>query len=696
MKREVFAKKLDFNNTFRYGRPNGGLLEFGGKFYGMTAFAGDWTSGMIYEINPVTDEFTKIHSFDGINGQWPWGTLMEHNGKLYGLTSRGGLTDNGVLFEFDPVTGILDKKIDFNGENGHSPSNDHLVEFSGKLYGLAPMGGLNGKGTLFEYDPDVEDLTKKFDFGGTDGELPWGGLTVLGDNLYGLTSGGGLIDPGPAHGVLFEYHPASDNFTKKFEWHGVDGSTPRDNLMEWQGKLYGLTSSGGVDPTPNGAGVLFEFDPGVPIEEAYNIKANFNDYGGANGANLRGSLMELCGKFYGISGGGGATGLGTLFEFDPVSEDFNRVISFDGSNGAFPMSVTLLPCGDFSTNPPENISINASVDPFPVNSEVQLTVSYEDIDNDIAFAQIDWGDGSVSTELFPDFTFYPTHTYITSGVYTVTVTVSQAFCGSATEIYQYCVVYDPSDGFVTGGGWIDSPEGAYVADPLLTGTANFGFVAKYKKGRTVPEGNTEFQFQAAGLNFHSESFDWLITAGPKAMFKGEGTINGDGLYGFQVTVIDANLTPSTDVDKFRIKIWDKESDMLVYDNMVGEDDPNADPTTEITGGSITIHKSDLKSGEAENGLIELTSEIPFNYNLSNYPNPFNNSTIIEFSIPLETRVMLKVFNVFGQEVVTLVNQNYIPGTFTVEFNASELPAGQYLYQLNTSDYSATKKMVLNK
>ena len=102
-------------------------------------------------------------------------------------------------------------------------------------------------------------------------------------------------------------------------------------------------------------------------------------------------------------------------------------------------------------------------------------------------------------------------------------------------------------------------EGAYVAEPSLTGSANFGFVAKYKKGQTVPEGNTEFQFQAGGLNFHSESFDWLITAGPKAMFKGEGTINGEGLYGFQVSVIDANLTPSTDVDKFRIKIWDKDS-----------------------------------------------------------------------------------------------------------------------------------------
>jgi len=686
-----FSKKLDFNNTFRYAKPNAGFLEFKGKLYGMTPYDGDWTSGMIYTIDPVTDEFTKIYSFDGINGQWPWGTLMEYNGKLYGLASRGGLTDNGVLFEFDPVTGVLDKKIDFNGENGHSPSNGHLVELNGKLYGLAPMGGLNGKGTLFEYDPDTEILIKKFDFGGTNGEFPWGGLIVLDDKLYGVTSGGGLIDPGPAHGVLFEYDPLDDNFTKMFEWHGLDGSTPRGSLLELQGKLYGLTSSGGVDPTPTGAGVLFEFNPGVSIEEAYHIKANFNDYGGANGANLRGSLMELCGNFYGISGAGGANGLGTFFEFDPLSEDFTRVISFDGTNGALPMSVTLVGFGSADV-----ALVSASLDPVPVNTDVDLSVTIEDIDYMVENVIIDWGDGIETIEDLTGSTFYPTHTYTSTGVYTVTVTLNRVFCGADTEIYQYIVVYDPSDGFVTGGGWIDSPEGAYVAEPSLTGTANFGFVAKYKKGKTVPEGNTEFQFQAAGLNFHSNSFDWLITAGPKAMFKGEGTINGEGLYGFQVSVIDAALTPSTEVDKFRIKIWDKESGMLVYDNMVGEDDPNAEPTTEITGGSITIHKSDLKSGDTENMLIDLASDNQFNYSLSNYPNPFSNSTIIEFTIPVETNVMLDVYNIFGQKVATLVNQKYIPGTYTVEFKAKDLPVGQYLYRLITAEYSKTQKMILNK
>ena len=152
------------------------------------------------------------------------------------------------------------------------------------------------------------------------------------------------------------------------------------------------------------------------------------------------------------------------------------------------------------------------------------------------------------------------------------------------------VVYDPDGGFVTGGGWLNSPEGAYAADPTLTGKASFGFVSKYKKGATTPTGNTEFQFKAGDLNFHSRDYDWLVIAHHKAMYKGTGTINGAGNYGFMISAIDEELTPSTGVDMFRIKIGDKDNgDAVVYDNQLGEDE-DADPTTEIQGGSIVIHR----------------------------------------------------------------------------------------------------------
>jgi hypothetical protein len=148
---------------------------------------------------------------------------------------------------------------------------------------------------------------------------------------------------------------------------------------------------------------------------------------------------------------------------------------------------------------------------------------------------------------------------------------------SDESVYQYVVVYDPNGGFVTGGGWIDSPAGAYKADESLAGKANFGFVAKYKKGANVPDGNPQFQFKAGDLNFHSSSYEWLVVAGNQAMFKGEGTINGQGSYKFIITADDDNT------DTFRIKIWYEENglEVVVYDNGSQQS---------LGGGSVRIHK----------------------------------------------------------------------------------------------------------
>ncbi len=177
-----------------------------------------------------------------------------------------------------------------------------------------------------------------------------------------------------------------------------------------------------------------------------------------------------------------------------------------------------------------------------------------------------WDDGSTSsgivTEVHGSGSVTGSHVYNTPGVYSVVLTVTDGEGETGSAVYQYVVVFDPNGSFVTGSGWIDSPAGAYQADPLLTGKANFGFVAKYKKGTTIPEGNTEFQFNAGDLNFHSASYEWLVVAGSKAQFKGTGTINGEGSYQFIITAVDGSP------DTFRLKIWytDTSGEHVIYDN----------------------------------------------------------------------------------------------------------------------------------
>ncbi|MFC2026262.1 hypothetical protein ACFLUC_03605 [Chloroflexota bacterium] len=147
----------------------------------------------------------------------------------------------------------------------------------------------------------------------------------------------------------------------------------------------------------------------------------------------------------------------------------------------------------------------------------------------------------------------------------------------------FVVVYDPDGGlvtgFVTGGGWIWSPAGAYAPDPTSEGKATFGFVSKCKKGTTVPTGNTEFVFQAGDLNFHSTNYEWLVVNqnGTRAQFKGIGTINGEGEYKFMLRAGD------NEPDTFHIKIWwedNDEDENVVYDN---------ESDQAIGGGNIVVH-----------------------------------------------------------------------------------------------------------
>jgi hypothetical protein len=211
-----------------------------------------------------------------------------------------------------------------------------------------------------------------------------------------------------------------------------------------------------------------------------------------------------------------------------------------------------------------------------VNSTISVAASGSDPDGDAL--DFTW---DLDNDGFFDDGTGTTTDYIAGsvpGIYTIQVKATDPYDAYATA-ETTVVVYDPNGGFVTGGGWIMSPAGAYAADPLMAGKASFGFVCKYLKGATVPTGNTEFQFKAGDLNFNSTSYEFLVVAGSKAIYKGEGTINGLGTYHFMLTANDGG---KTGLDTFRIKIWVGEEDgSVVYDNGV---------EAAISGGSIIVHK----------------------------------------------------------------------------------------------------------
>jgi hypothetical protein len=262
--------------------------------------------------------------------------------------------------------------------------------------------------------------------------------------------------------------------------------------------------------------------------------------------------------------------------------------------------------------------------------------------------------------------------------------------GCATSI-AYLAVYDPTGGFVTGGGWINSPAGAYRADPTAIGKANFGFVSKYKKGSDVPTGETEFQFKTGNLNFNSSSYDLgsLVIASFKATYKGSGTINGAGNYGFMVTAVDGQIAGGggSAKDRFRMRIWNKnDGNKIVYDNQFGLDE-NAVPTTELGGGSIVIH-SDSRSRMAAAPIVIATEPVIQPVTLTAYPNPTTSFFSLKVTGGTTEKVQLNVFDAAGRKVHIAnggTNQTY---TFGQQFTG-----GTYFVVVAVDSKQQTLKLI---
>jgi uncharacterized repeat protein (TIGR03803 family) len=336
-----------------------------GKMYGMTFGGGTSDFGVLFEFDLATNTYSKKFDFDGVNGGWPQASFAAGiNGKLYGMTNIGGVSNLGVLFEYDPANSSYIKKLDFDGANGSSPLGNLTLATNGKFYGMTRMGGVSDLGVLFEYDPATNTSTKKLDFDGTNGSSPQGSL-IMGTNgkFYGMTRLGGASD----FGVLFEYDPATNTYTKKLDFTGAaNGSYPNSSLaLGSGGKFYGLTSTGGGGLT-GGQGVLFEYDP-----VANNLTVKF-DFGGViNGTFPEGSLaLASNGKLYGMTSQGGTFGNGVLFEYDPATSTLTKKLDFNGTaNGRRPFEgLTLAPNGKFygmtSQGGTSNLGVMFEYDPI--------------------------------------------------------------------------------------------------------------------------------------------------------------------------------------------------------------------------------------------------------------------------------------------------------------------------------------------
>ncbi|HEX7414103.1 MAG TPA: choice-of-anchor tandem repeat GloVer-containing protein [Bacteroidia bacterium] len=341
-----YTKLVDFAGTTNGDYPQGDLMQAtDGMLYGMTMAGGASNVGVLFQYNPVTNTYIDKYDFAvGTNGNKPQGSLMQAtDGMLYGMTRFGGANTNcgmggcGVLFQYNPVTSTYTKKLDFAGINGQSPFGTLMQANDGMLYGMTEGGGANNMGVLFQYNPSTNVYTDKFDF--AEGNWPQGSLMQASDGmLYGMTTVGGASTNCPnGCGVLFQWNPTTNTYTKKLDFAGAtNGRNPYGDLMQASdGMLYGMTYAGGA----NGFGVLFQYNP------ATNILTKKLDFAGAtNGQRPYGSLMQASdGMLYGMTYQGGANSYGVIFQYTPATNTYTKKLDFSGtSNGSNPMGSLML------------------------------------------------------------------------------------------------------------------------------------------------------------------------------------------------------------------------------------------------------------------------------------------------------------------------------------------------------------------
>ncbi len=113
-----------------------------------------------------------------------------------------------------------------------------------------------------------------------------------------------------------------------------------------------------------------------------------------------------------------------------------------------------------------------------------------------------------------------------------------------------------------------------------------------------------------------------------------------------------------------------------------------------------VNKDCLNSFKAIDNITGVpvnTQTIPENFSLSqNFPNPFNPTTNIKFTMPKDGNVTLKVYDMIGSEVKTLVEGNHKAGIYNIYFDGSELSSGVYFYRLTAGNFTETRKMILIK
>lgn len=306
------------------------VLDSQGNVYGITEEGGHYNGGTIFELTPDGSGFwseTLVYEFNYPNGTFPNALMRDSAGNFYGTTQIGGVhgwADRGLAYELSPNIGGGDTQTVLHyfttaDYDGAGPASNLAQDSAGNFYGTTKYGGLYGYGTVFQIAKSKlggwhEEVIYSFD--GTDGSYPYGNIAVdAAGNIYGTTEFGGSTGSA-GYGNVFEVSPGgkgtwTENIIHTFSYKNNDGTTPMGGVsLDPAGNVWGTTYYGGA----SGLGTIFEFTPSSGGTWTGKILHNFS---GTDGANPFCALIfDSAGNAYGTTEYGG-TGPGVVFEMTP-------------------------------------------------------------------------------------------------------------------------------------------------------------------------------------------------------------------------------------------------------------------------------------------------------------------------------------------------------------------------------------------
>jgi len=276
-----------------------------------------------------------------------------------------------------------------------------------------------------------------------------------------------------------------------------------------------------------------------------------------------------------------------------------------------------------------------------------------------------------------------------------------------------------------GSQWVNKRRETYTFD--FNGDRILEFVEIWESNQWVNywRATTSYDSNGNRSSILSETWDgnqWIIFNRSTFAYDSNGNLTSglnetfDGIQWANSTLYTYTYDPNDNLTSELLAVWynywmQQSRKTYVYNSdgkmVLGYSERNLSGNWEASDGWFEVHDSFGNISSAIASIITIfyskltdisdNEKVISDYSLAqNYPNPFNPSTTIKYEIPENSSVILKVYDVLGTEVITLVNQKQPVGNYEVTFNANELPSGVYLYRLHTELFSLTKKMLYLK